>query len=107
MIKKSFSASIDNFMSHRYELRDGFCQFISYATRKTMDKSELAKTNGVRDHCQALLDFKHFTKLHTGENIGTLLNSIHLSAGCKPAFIGGHIVDGTKNAGKSVEQLIL
>ena len=103
MIKKSFSASIDNFMSHRYELRDGFCQFISYATRKTMDNSELAKTNGVRDHCQALLDFKHFTKLHTGENIGAWTKYIHISVGCKPTFIGGHTVDGAENSVKSVE----
>ena len=69
-----------------------------------MDKSELENMNGVRDRCQALIDFKHFNKLHTGENIGACLNSIQLSVGCKPDFIGGHNVDGAKNAGKSVKK---
>ena len=70
-----------------------------------MDKSELEKMNGVRGRCQALLDFKHFTKLHTRENIGAWLNSIHLSVECKPAFIWGHTVYGANNSGKSVEPL--
>ena len=103
--KKSFGASIANLMAHQYELRDGRCLFISHATRKTIDKSDLENMNGVCDRCQALLDFRQFTKWHTGENIGAWLKYIHLSVGCKPAFIGGHTVDGAKNSGKSVQQL--
>ena len=57
-------------MAHWYEFRDGFWLFIYHSTQKTMDKSELEKMNGVCDRCQALIYFKHFTKLHTGENIG-------------------------------------
>ena len=45
--KQSFGASIADFIAHRYEFRDGCCLFISHATRKTMNKSELAKMNGV------------------------------------------------------------
>ena len=105
MRQKSFGASIANFVAHRYEFLDGHCLFISHATQKTMDKSELANMNDVRDWFQALLDFKLFTKLHTRENFGDWLNSIRLSAGCKPALIRGHTIDGDKNSGKSVEQL--
>ena len=105
MRKKSFGASIANFMAHRYELCYGRYLFISHATFKTMDKSELVKMNSVCDRFQDLLHFKHFTKLHAVENIGAWLNSIHLGVGCKPAFIGGHTTDGAKNSGKSVEQL--
>ena len=47
--QKSFGASIANFVAHRYEFRDGHCLFISHATQKTMDKSELANMNDVRD----------------------------------------------------------
>ena len=103
--KKSFGASIANFMATRYEFRDSRCLFISNATRKTMDTSELAYMKGVLDRCQALLDFKHFTKPHTGEHIGAWLKYIHHSVGCKPPFIGGHTVDGASNAGSSVEHL--
>ena len=71
--------------------------------RKTMYKLELAKMNGVRDRFQHLIDFKHFMKLHNEENIRAWLNSIHISVGCNPAFIGGHTVDGTKTFGISVE----
>ena len=103
--KKTFCASIANFMSRLYEFRDGHCLFIYHATCKTMDKLELAKMNGFCDRCQALICFKNFTKLHTGENIGACLKFIHLCVQCKPSFIRGHTVDGAKNAGKSVEQL--
>ena len=41
-----------------------------------MDKSELENITGVRDSCQDLIDFKHFTKLHTGENIGVYGKSV-------------------------------
>ena len=49
-------------MADWYEFRDDRCLFISHATRKTMDIQELANMNSVRDICQALIDFKHFTK---------------------------------------------
>ena len=57
------------------------------------------------DRCQALCDFVLFDLNHTGDEIGRWLEDAHGSVGCKPSYIGSHVVDGAGNAGKSVEVL--
>ena len=103
--KKSFGASVANFMSNRYIFRNGQVLFMSDTTRKKVHETELRHNGGVRDRYQALLDCLKLPKAHTGEKIGNWLNTIHAGDGCKPSYIGGHVLDGVKNARKSVEQL--
>ena len=92
-------------MANRYTFQTGQVLFMSDTTRKKVHETKLRQNAGVRDCCQALLDFLHFPKAHTGENIGNWLNTIHDGVGCNPSYIGGHVVDGAKHARMSVEQL--
>ena len=55
--------------------------------------------------CQCLLEFSHFDKPKSGENIGMKLDEVHCAVGCNADFIGSHTVDGAANAKKSVECL--
>ena len=70
---------------------------------KYVYKDALQSPKPTLARCQALLDFVHFEKYHTGENVGNWLHEIHKGFGCKPDFIGSQVVDGVYNAGKYAE----
>ena len=105
----SFGGSIANVMINHYHFRNGLCLAVADATMKmllsTKTTNFLHSATPTIKRCQALLDFVHFDKPKTGENIGAWLNAIHNDVGCKPSYIGSHVVDGASNAGASVEEL--
>ena len=67
-------------MGNRYVLKNGLAVFMSKTTRDTISDVEVDGKKEVHDvlrrpsptiaRCQALLDFRYFTKAHTRENIG-------------------------------------
>ncbi len=81
--------------------------YMSDATFKKLDKKVLVNSKPTLGRCGALLDFCHFWKEKSGENIGAWLEKIHADVGMEPSHIGSHNVDGASNAGKSVETLKL
>ena len=106
----SFGGSIANIMVNHYRFKNGLCLAMPDATMRmlasTAKTSDMLRgTTPVVKRCQALLDFYHFNKPKNGENIGAWLNDIHADVGCKPSYIGSHVVDGASNAGASVEEL--
>ena len=92
--KKQFGAFIGKFMSNRYTFKNGLSLFVLNTTMKTVYKDALRSPNPTVSRRQDLLDFVHFEKLHTGENVGNWLHEIHKLVGCKPDFIGSHVVGG-------------
>jgi len=108
--KKSFGAVMANFIANCYAFKNGQLLAISDTTLKKMKKSGdanklLMSTEPKEQRVQALLNFEHFDKPKTGENIGAWLEESHENVGCKAEYIGSHVVDGASNAGKSVEVL--
>lgn len=101
--KTSFGAIVANFMAKQYHLNNGLCLFVSETTlKRTDDKAVFRNLDGKTSRCGALLDFLNFSASHTGENIGNWLHISHERHGCKPDYIGSHVVDGAANAGKAV-----
>ena len=106
----SFEGSVANIMVNHYQFNNGLCLAIPDATMKMLSASEnmtdyLRSATPTIKSCQALLDFCHFNKPKTGENIGKWLDSIRRDVVWKPSYIGSHVVDGMSNAGASVEEL--
>ena len=108
-MKKSFGAYIANFMANKYRFKNGISLFMSDTTFSSMTEGKVSEMLRSKvpalDHCQALCDFVLFDLNHTGDEIGRWLEDAHGSVGCKPSYIGSHVVDGAGNAGKSVEVL--
>ena len=57
------------------------------------------------DRSQALPNLKSWYITKTGDNIDQWLEEIHKVVGCKPEYIGSHIVDGASNDVSSVDTL--
>ncbi len=103
--KMAFGASVANVMTNGYKFNDGLFVAVSNTTLKSVDTKILRSKKPYLHRCQALLDFCSWLQPKTGELIGSWLEECHKAVGCKPDYIGSHIVDGAANAGKSVEWL--
>ena len=98
-------------MASHYRFRNGLFLAVSSTTMKEMATLEkttdlLRSSTPTIARAQALLDFSHFDKPKTGENIGRWLGDIHHGVGCKPDYINSHTVDGASNAEASVDTLV-
>ena len=99
----SFGATIANFMGMQFVKKNGMHVFMSrktheYLTRQNLDGEVLKYGAPVRGRCQALVDFRHFTKPHTGANIGAWLEEAHRTVNCKPSYMYAHNVDGGESS---------
>lgn len=108
--KKAFVAVVANFMGNGYHFRKLGFLAVSKTTMQRLQasgesKDLLGSTVPTLHRIQALLDFSYFDDVKTGENIGQHLEDVHDGVGCKPDYIGSHVVDGAGNAGKSVDCL--
>lgn len=106
----SFGACIANLTAPNYHFRNGTCLVVSDVTMKSISAKEkttdiLLNGTPTLKRTQLLLNFEHFDKPKTGENIGAWLDDNHRGVGCRPDYINSHIVDSAANAVKSVEEL--
>lgn len=106
--KASFGAYIANFMAKQYSIKIGISVFMSDSTLaspfgkwETILQSKAFKIK----RCQSLLDFIFIDKDHTGEFAESWLNDANTCVYCEPPLIGSHTINGTFNAGKSVDVL--
>ena len=96
-------------MVNLYTFHNGTQVFVSNSTMslKIKDKSvnKFCSILPKLERCQVLIDFTLFDLEHTGHNIGCWHEDAHRVVGCLPSYIGGHMVDGTSNGRKVVQEL--